>query len=91
VYKRQVRLNAAEEKTKAAEAKADTPGVEPLGTGNQDSESTGDPVSEFKEAVAAKMKEGMARPRATAAVVHENPELHKAYLAAYNAPHGRPV
>jgi len=80
------RLKAAEEKTKAAEAKADTPGVEPLGTANVDAaEDDGDPIAAFKEAVAEKMKQGMTRQRATAAVVHENHELHQAYLKVYNA------
>lgn len=45
--------------------------------------------AEWNAAIKAKMRSGMNRHRATAAVVEENPELHQAYLAAYNAAHQR--
>lgn len=41
-------------------------------------------VDDFKAAVDEKVKAGMARDKALKAVVKENPELHKAYLAAVN-------
>jgi hypothetical protein len=44
----------------------------------------GDPVSRWKSAVAAKTSAGMPMGQAIAAVVKENPELHRDYLAAVN-------
>lgn len=45
----------------------------------------GDVIAQWEEAVAAKVAKGMPKGRAISAVVKENPELHSAYLDAYNA------
>jgi hypothetical protein len=45
---------------------------------------TSDPESEWNAAVAVKVKAGMTTPRAIAAVVKENPDLHERYVATYN-------
>jgi len=42
-------------------------------------------VQEFNRAVAAKVETGMSRPQATRAVVIEQPDLQRAYLAACNS------
>ena len=46
-----------------------------------------DPVARWTEAVDAKTKQGLGKPAAIAAVVHEDPELHAAYIAAVNTKH----
>lgn len=48
-----------------------------------------DPIAEWDSRLAAKMRAGMPQDKATSALVREDPELHRAYLAAYNARHGR--
>ncbi len=86
IVEQQKRLEAAEEKAKEAEAKAKAPGVEALGDAKAGpaGESV-DPVAEWHQAIAAKEKAGLERPKAIAAVVHEQPELHQAYLDAVNS------
>jgi ClpP class serine protease len=84
------RLKLAQDAATAAAAAAITankkPGVQTLGAGTiAVTETTGDPIAAWDEAVAAKVKTGLSKARAIAAVVHENPELHESYLAAFNA------
>lgn len=90
------RTKAAEEKAATAErekaellAKSAAPrtGVDPVGslTGGLAPETTGDPIATWDDAVAEKIKSGMSKPKAISALVREEPELHKAYLAAVNA------
>ena len=76
----------AEEKAKEAEARAKSPGVDALGDGKAGpaTESV-DPVAEWHQAIATKEKAGLDRAAAVRAVVHEQPELHQAYLDAVNA------
>jgi len=78
------KLAAADEKITELQAKK--PGVEPLGSasGAASTAAADDPVSRWHEAVAEKMKIGMTKKRATRAVVHEDPELHTAYIEAVN-------
>lgn len=78
---------AAEAQAKAAEAeaKANAPGVDALGAGETKADEAADPVAAWNEAVAAKVAAGLPQAKAVAAVVHENPELHQAYLEAANA------
>lgn len=73
----------------AAKAKEETPGVEALGVGATDGASadTGDPIATWDAAVAEKVKAGMDKPRAIAAVVKEQPELQQSYIEAYGAQH----
>lgn len=80
------RIAAAEEKAKTP-AKAE--GVEPLTGASKPAESATDPIAAWSDAVDAKVKAGLARPKAIAAVARENAELHAAYIAAYNAQHGQ--
>jgi len=77
--------DAARAEAEEAKAKAAKSGVAPLGspTGKQQTEN--DPVAAFTAAVNAKISAGLAKPKAVAAVVRENPELHQAYIAAVNA------
>jgi signal peptide peptidase SppA len=80
------RLQAAKTETEKAKAAAEKPGVEALGGyGRKASAEITDPIAEFSEAVDAKAKSGMTRPKAIAAVVKSNPDLHTAYVAACNA------
>jgi signal peptide peptidase SppA len=77
----------AEEKAKKAEAKSALPGVESLG-GETDGQAAfeGDPISAWNEAVKIKMEGGIKdKRRAMQAVVHEQPDLHQAYIEAVNA------
>lgn len=59
-------------------------GVKHLPNG-RGSKSFTDPISLWDSSIAAKVKAGMDRKRAVAAVVRENPGLREAYVAAYNA------
>lgn len=93
IAEQQKRLEAAEKakieaeaKIKEAEAKATAPGVEALGDSKAGpATESADPVAEWHQAIAAKEKAGLERPKAIAVVVHEQPELHQAYLDAVNA------
>lgn len=49
------------------------------------------PIQTFDQAVQEKMDLGLPRPRAVSKVVKENPQLHRAYLEAHNAQHGRRI
>jgi hypothetical protein len=51
----------------------------------------GGPIAAWKEAIEAEVKVTADRARAVRNVVRRNPELHKAYLEAYNAERGRTV
>ncbi len=75
----------AEEKPKAPEPN----GVAPLGNSGSGGESgeSGDPIANWYDAIAAEMKQGKTEPKAIHAVVTGNPELHAAYLEAYNTQH----
>lgn len=93
----QRRIEAADKKAADAEASAKsaaaaaTVGVKPVETKAGDAEEdAGDAEAAWNEAVAAEIKAGKPRPRAVAAVVRRNPELHQAMLAAHNARNGRP-
>lgn len=91
------RLVASQKETATAKAAA-TPakpkeGAQVLTTGSNNSDAGGstDPIVAWNEALAAKIRAMNGnRARATAALVRENPEMHTAYLAAYNSQHGRP-
>jgi len=82
------RAEASEVKAAAAIRK---PGVDTLGNGPSLKADAGasDPIVAWNEALQAKIRLGLSKPRAVSAVVHENPELHQAYLAAYNEAHKR--
>lgn len=79
-------LKAEKEKTAAAAAvAAKKPGVAPLAQGKGTAASAAaDPVAAFDEAVAAKVKSGLPKSKAVAAVIKADPELHAAYVAAAN-------
>lgn len=67
------------------EAKKEAEGVTPLPTGKSDADkSGGDPIAQFKQAVAEHVKDGLNKGQATSKVVRENPDLHAAYLDAVN-------
>lgn len=73
----------------AAKAKEEMPGVEALGAGATDGTAAapGDPASEWHAAVDAKVKAGMKKGAAIAAVVKEDPALQRAFVASYNTEH----
>lgn len=77
----------AEQKAAAAEAKAKLSGVDTLGNAGSKTEASegGDVVARWEAAVEAKMATIKDRRKAMAAVVHEDPDLHQAYVAAANA------
>lgn len=66
---------------------ASKPGVPPLASGTPAAESTSDPIAAWEDAVAAQMKLGKTKAAAIQSLVRSSPELHQAYLAAYNAQH----
>lgn len=51
--------------------------------------SGGDPIADFKAIVDGHLSAGMKREKAWSKAVHENKDLHAAYVAAYNDQHGR--
>lgn len=82
------KAEAAEAKKQADEAKAAAakPGVTPVTTtAKATTGEDGDPIAEFTSRVDAKVKAGMNKTRATAAVVASDPDLHAEYVAAVNA------
>lgn len=81
---------AAKAKAESEKPVAKAPGVEPLGNGLAPTAKTGaDPEQMWAEAVSAEVAKGKPKAQAIAAVVARDPELHAAYLAAYNAEHGK--
>ena len=96
ITEQQKRLEVAEKalddlkaRTSSLKSQASTLGVKALGTANLGAGTAveGDPIVAWNEAVQAKITAGFTKPRAIAAVVHESPELHRAYIAAHNAAH----
>lgn len=67
------------------------PGVAPLSASGGSDGPEGDALEQFEDAVSAFEAKKMTRAQAIRAVVNGKPELHKAYLAAYNAQHGRTI
>lgn len=85
---------AALEKEKAEiAAKAEPTGVEPVGAakGKPKAEAAGDVIGQWDDAIRAEMASGKTRQQAIRAVANGNPELHRAYIRAYNENHGRAV
>ena len=78
-------LAAAESKLEAEKARAQKPGVEPLGGGAAPKAGSSDPVAEWNAAIDAKLAAGLTKTKAAAAVVRQNPDLHAAYVEAVNA------
>jgi signal peptide peptidase SppA len=72
-------------------AKQKTVGTKPIGGGAKGgTEATaGDPITDFKAIVDGHISAGMKREKAWSKAVHENKELHAAYVTAYNEQHGR--
>ncbi len=95
--KRVIKANKAEAAAnEAVKAAAGKPGlnVEGEGTGGDtDGEAAfgGDPIAEWDGKLAAKVKAGMSRAQASSQLNREVPGLREAYVAAYNAQHGRGV
>lgn len=85
------RLQAAQEDLKNAKAKADKPGLEPVGTVvvKGDADGASDEATKWKAAVNAKVAAGMSRQRACSAVNREHPGLREAFVAETN--HARQV
>jgi len=80
------------EKKLAAKAEAEALGVPALGNGGaKPQEQSGDPLAEWPALLAKHEARGLSKQRALSAAVKENPELHRAYVEAHNAEHGRVV
>lgn len=67
------------------------PGVAPVAASGAGDEPEADPITAWEEAVAAGEARKLTHAQAIRAVAVGKPELHKAYLAAYNAQHGRVI
>jgi signal peptide peptidase SppA len=85
----QRRIEAADKRAEEAETKAKaaaTIGVKPVETkGGADDDAGGDDAqAEWNQAIEAKIKAGLPRPRAVAAVVRERPQLREALVAQAN-------
>lgn len=89
IAKQDEALKAEQAKVAKAEKASQEPGVETQGAGASESESTSDPVAVWDEAVQGHIKAGMTKAAAIVKITAENPELHEAYIAAYNEQHGR--
>ena len=87
----QEQLKAKDAELSATKAKAAMPGSDGVTTGKTHAAPTGDAESQWKAAVDAKIAAGFGHDTAVSAVARENPELHQAYLKAYNERHGRRV
>ena len=48
-----------------------------------------DPVAEWNQKRDEKMARGKSKSKAIQELARENPDLHRAYLVAYNREHGR--
>ena len=68
-----------------AKAQAKKPGNQPVVSGTAAASATeGDPIAAWDNAVATKVKAGMSKATAIRKCVHEDPDGHQAYIAAYN-------
>lgn len=56
--------------------------------GHRRKENTMDPITAFEEATEKLVAKGMTKERAIGSLIEERPEMHEAYLEAYNAKHG---
>jgi predicted phage gp36 major capsid-like protein len=86
------RLEAARAEAAQAKSAAGRPGVEALGAGEGKPAASfeGDPLAQWHEAVQTVIAQRKCtRADAIARVVAERPELHQAYLEAYNADYRR--
>lgn len=84
-------LVEAQNKAPETPAPVTVPGVAPLAASGGSDGPEGDALEQFEDAVSAFEAKKMTRAQAIRAVVNGKPELHKAYLAAYNAQHGRTI
>ena len=72
------------EQNKRIEAAKQRPGVDAVGTKPSKGDGRGDAIQIWNDAVEEKVTAGLSKPKAVAAVVRENPELHAAFVAASN-------
>lgn len=70
---------------KQAKSEVVSPGVAPVTESIKASTESLDIEAQWAEAIKAKVALGITKKQAISAVSRENPDLHKAYLAAYNA------
>lgn len=95
----QQRLQTQTEELNKLKQQAETPpraasklGVPPLtSTGTKADAADTDPIAAWNTAVAEQQKLGKSKAAAIQAVVRANPELHQAYIEAYNAAHRRSI
>jgi ATP-dependent protease ClpP protease subunit len=79
---------ALENRLAAAESRAGKAvGVNVVPEGRMIDGSVSDPISEWRDAMAALTAKGLSKQRATSKLVSEQPQLHAAYLEAYNLEH----
>jgi hypothetical protein len=84
----EAQVAAARKEAEELKAKAQKPGVSPLGGAAKD-EGDKDPIAAWNELVEANTKNGMTKGKAISKAVRDNPAAHRAYLVAFNAAHGR--
>jgi hypothetical protein len=83
-------ISAKDKELAEFKAKGPATGVEPLSEdapGDKSAAFDGDPIEAWTKALQAKIAAGMDNKRAASALVREQPELHAAYLEAYNELH----
>lgn len=76
------------EKAEAEERATRKPGVSAIPHSEKpeaSKDSSTDPIEAWNEELAQLMSAGLTRKAATRRLVSDQPELHKAYIAAYNA------
>ncbi|HTN73910.1 MAG TPA: S49 family peptidase [Pirellulaceae bacterium] len=86
------RLAQARTAKPAATSTTTKPGVQPVNAGATAAVSSfqGDAIAQWEERLEAKMQRpGMTRAKAISQLTAEQPELHQAYIAEYNAKNGR--
>lgn len=89
------RVKASDEKIAALEtekaaitAKQETTGVKPVGSKDVTAKVEGDVIAQWDDIVAQNIAKGMAKGKAISAAAKAHPELHRAFIAAYNDLHG---
>lgn len=90
----QARIESRDKQIEDAKTKTAAPGnkaVTEAGKGTAPEASSENPADDWNDAVAAKVKAGLPRAKAIAAVNRENPGLREQMLKAHNQAHGRAV
>lgn len=85
------KIEALQKKAEKPAAPVVAVGVEPLKETIKAQEPAMEPEAEWLALIHAKITAGMPKKQATITAARENPDLHRAYLEAYNGRFGREV